>query len=206
MTPREQRRAARARIAGLLREARARVDALPEVQRARRGRARRRALWAALLLLLLLFVRCDCAPEPAPAPEEPAAVVVDAGVKPPTPKQVKRAPSRDRIAASVRPGYEPGAQPSPAWLDDFRLQVAARSPRLAQCFKGTDRPGALRWTVALNAGSGAVSDHVFEPVGLADLSVAQRDCLQRTLSAPGYHVTPGDAQSLPARVSLVIEF
>ena len=91
-------------------------------------------------------------------------------------------------------------------LDDFRLQVAARSPRLALCFKGADRPGALRWNVALNPESGAVSDHVFEPVGAAELSPAQRECMQRTLSSPGYHVTQADRQSLSSRVSLVIEF
>lgn len=206
MTQREQRRAARARLAGILREARARVDAMPEVQQARRRRARRLALLGALLLLLLVFVRCDCAPKPTPAPEEPSAGVVDAGIKTPPPKQVKRAPARDRIASSERPGYDPGAQRSPAWLDDFRLQVAARSPRLALCFTGADRPGALRWNVALNPESGAVSDHVFQPVGLADLTAKQRECLQRALSNPGYHVTQAERQSLPSRVSLVIEF
>lgn len=209
MTARKQRRKARARVDALVREARAQVDAMPLVQQARRRRSQRRALLGALILLLLLFVRCDCAPQPlsAQAPEEVAAEAVDAGVKAPAPALLKRAPTNARITPSVRPGYEAGAQQAPEWLNDFRMQVAARSPRLALCFQGADRPGALRWSVALNPGSGSVSDHVFEPVGVAELSTAQRTCLQRTLSQPGYQVTMQDGvQRLPARVSLVIEF
>jgi hypothetical protein len=213
VTSREQRREARTRVKALVREARAQVDAMPLVQQARRRRsqllAQRRALFGALILLLLLFVRCDCDREPTPAraPGEVAAEVLDAGVKTPAPALLKRAPTKARIDPSVRPGYDPGAQQAPSWLDDFRMQVAARSPRLALCFQGADRPGALRWSVALNPASGSVSDHLFEPVGGADLSTAQLACLQRTLSVPGYRVTTqDDAQSLPARVSLVIEF
>jgi hypothetical protein len=209
VTPREQRREARARIKALVREARAQVDAMPLVQQARRRRSQRRALLGALILLLLIFVRCDCDPQPTPArtPGEVAVEVLDAGVKTPAPALLKRAPTKVRIAPSVRPGYQPGAQQAPSWLDDFRMQVAARSPRLALCFQGADRPGALRWSVALNPASGSVSDHNFEPVGGADLSTAQLTCLQRTLSEPGYRVTIQDGvQSLPARVSLVIEF
>ncbi|APS00767.1 hypothetical protein [Pajaroellobacter abortibovis] len=33
-----------------------------------------------------------------------------------------------------------------------RLQVVARSPRIAQCLIGMDKPGALRWTSFVNPG------------------------------------------------------
>ncbi|WNG58351.1 hypothetical protein F0U59_29125 [Archangium gephyra] len=92
-------------------------------------------------------------------------------------------------------------------MDDFRIQVAARSPRLAQCFSGTERPGALRWTAAVNAASGSVSDHALEPVGTGgELSGKQRDCVQGVLSSPGYRLKPEQKQDLPGRVSIVIEF
>ena len=206
MTPRQRRREVRARFAQLKREAQARVSAMPEVKKARRKRAGRRALWSGLVLLLLLFLRCDCGPGgPALAPEQPLALGVDAGGKQP-PKLVKRKLSQDRLASSARPPWELGAQRSPAWLDDFRLQVAARSPRLAQCFTGADRPGALRWTVALNPENGATSDHLVEPIGAADLSQRQLDCVLKTLSNPGYRIAEADRESVPSRVSLVIEF
>jgi hypothetical protein len=207
VTPRQQRRAARARLAVLKREARARVSAMPEVQRARRKRARRRrALLTALLLLLLLFLRCDCEPGAPSSPEAVVLASVDAGVKAVPPRLVKRKPSTDRLASSARPPWELGAQRGPAWLDDFRMQVAARSPRLALCFTGADRPGALRWNVALNPESGATSDHLVEPIGSADLTGKQRECVLKTLSTPGYRIAEADRESVPSRVSLVIEF
>ena len=76
-----------------------------------------------------------------------------------------RAPGRRRSNRRPRPGYETEAQPPPEWIDEFRLQATARSPRLAQCFEGTDRPGALRWVAALNPETGTVSDQELEPVG-----------------------------------------
>jgi hypothetical protein len=205
-TRREQRRAVRKQLAQLKAEARARVDANPAVQKARRERRARRTLSSAFLLLLLLFLRCDCTGEPAPVDVEPVAEVIDAGVKPKPRVPGKRKPSNDKLASTARPGFEGGKPQSPAWLDDFRMQVAARSPRLALCFKGADRPGALRWNVAVNPESGAVSDHLFEPIGAADLLATQRDCIQKVLSTPGYHVENAEKSSLPTRVSLVIEF
>lgn len=86
------------------------------------------------------------------------------------------------------------------------MQVAARSPRLAQCFKGAERPGALRWDVALNPSSGAVSDQFLETVGAVELSAPQRECVERTLSNPGYHVSALPSEGLPTRVTLMIEF
>lgn len=206
MRLRAQRRAVRARLEQLRRESRARVDALPAIQAARKKRARRRTLASAVLLLLLLFLRCDCEPAPQPEPTATVPAGLDAGSKLPPSKPTKRLASNERLASSARRGYELGAGRSPAWLDDFRMQVAARSPRLALCFQGADRPGALRWSVALNPESGAVSDHLFEPIGAADLTTAQRDCVQKVVSSPVYRVAEADRQSVPGRVSLVIEF
>ena len=93
------------------------------------------------------------------------------------------------MARQPRGKYQNEAQSSPSWLDEFRLQVAARSPRLAECFSGTDRPGALRWTTAVNEESGAVSDHGLELVGTgADLYGKQRECVLAVLSSPGYRL------------------
>jgi len=85
--------------------------------------------------------------------------------------------------------------------------VAARSPRLARCFEGTERPGALRWTASYDPHTGAVADHRFEPVlAGAMLLAAQRECLVGTLASPGYRPTEQAGSSGPLRVSMVLEF
>lgn len=201
---REQRKAARSRVAALKAEARVRVAKLPVVKNARRRRWVRRALTALILLLLLLFIRCDCGPS-AIEPVDVVHVAVDAGIKPITRKKPFK-PHRDTVGSNPRRGWATGTALGPAWLDEFRIQVAARSPRLAQCFTGTGRPGALRWSVALNPESGAVSDHELEPLGAADLSALQQQCLQKTLSTPPYRISPKDRLSVPPRVTLTIEF
>ena len=161
--------------------------------------------------MLLLFIRCDCQPELAtPVAIELAGppvvkprVVTDAGVK--------RKPLVASTEPQPRPGYLGGPRAPPRWIDEFRLAVSARSPRLAQCFTGTDRPGALRWTCSVNPESGAVSDHELEPVGggsefTAWLGTEQRDCVVKVLSNPPYKLTVPKEEALPDRVSLVIEF
>jgi hypothetical protein len=217
MTPRELRRELRQRkkelrrsVALMKRSARERVAQLPVVQREKRRRRIRRVVTIAALLLLAMWVRCDCAPPPPPAPPpEPVVEPVPVEVKPkkPEPPTSKPKAFKDRMERQRRGSYQNEAQTSPSWLDDFRLQVAARSPRLAQCFSGTERPGALRWTAAVNAASGSVSDHALEPVGTGgELSRKQRDCVQGVLSSPGYRLKPEQKQDLPGRVSIVIEF
>jgi hypothetical protein len=205
MSLRARRIEARQRLYALRVAARAKVEAVPAVQAARRRRQRRRRLIAAVVVvLLLLLVRCECGSAQPPPPVARVVESVDAGVT----KAVvgKRRPSVERLKASARPAYDTGTQRSPAWLDDFRMQVAARSPRLASCFQGEERAAALRWTVALNPESGAVSDHVFDAMGSADVSLAQRACVEKALSNPGYRIAEVDRGSVPGRVSLVIEF
>jgi hypothetical protein len=215
MTPRELRRELRRRkkelsrsVELMRRAARERVEQVPAVRREKRRRRIRRAVTIDALLLLAMLVRCECAPSPPVPPPEPV-VEPAPEVKPkkPSPPASKPKALSERMERQRRGSYQNEAQTSPSWLDDFRLQVAARSPRLAQCFSGTERPGALRWTAAVNATSGSVSDHALEFVGTGgDLSGKQRDCVLGVLSSPGYRLKPEQKQDLPGRVSIVIEF
>ena len=198
---REQLRAARAR-------ANAAVDANPALVKARRRRRIRRALTVAALLLLLLFLRCEGPPGQGPAP--------DAATAPkPEPKPLVKVPPKKPVAkkpvvasrAVERPDFDTPARPQAAWLDGFRLQVAARSPRLSRCFIGAERPGALRWTSLVSTGTGAVGSHEFEALGTSvDLTKEQRTCLEAALSNPGYGLEGAPTEGLPQRVSLVLEF
>lgn len=216
MTPREMRRALRARrqelrraLPGLRRQASQRAEQLPGVRRERRRRRTRRALSATVLLLLLCLLRCDCGPEPAPpVPEILVEVEAPAQVtKPVVPAPARRRPLSLKTEPKPRTGYAGEVQAGPSWLDDFRLQVSARSGRLAQCFAGTERPGALRWSTSVNPENGAVSEHELEPVGQSvELGGEQRACVLLALSSPAYRLSEAQQQALPKRISLVIEF
>ncbi len=201
MNRRELRRSVKEARAQL----RARVAQLPAVQQARTRtwRRRRRALLVTLVLLLLLLLsRCQCAVAPPPSPATPALSkppLVPAKVEPPKPLIAK-------VKPQPRPKLATDARPAPSWLDDFRLQVAARSGRLAECVNGSEHPGALRWTASVTPASGAVSQQELEPVGGAVLPPDARTCLQRALSTPPYRLSPDAAEALPPRVTLVIEF
>lgn len=180
----------------------------PAVQKARRRRRLKRIASLALLLLLLLLIRCEGEPgEPvvggapdAGRPEEKAAVT----------KVVPKPPWKKPLIPPKpvpRPDFDTPARLPAAWVDEFRLQVAARSPRLSACFIGTNRPGALRWTTLVSLQTGAVGNHDFEPMGpAADLTRAQLDCLADVLAKPGYRLSGARAEGLPERVSLVLEF
>jgi hypothetical protein len=216
MRPRELRRELRQRqrelrqsLQARSRQVRERVHAIPAVRRERNRRRVRRAVTVALLLLLACLIRCECQqgpPSPPPAKGE-TQETLEAKPKPPVTAPARREPLRAQVKRQPRATYEGEAQAPPNWLEDFRLQVAARSPRLAQCFTGTDRPGALRWTASVNPESGAVSDHEAEPVGPGpELRREQRDCVIRTLSNPPYRLSAKQKQELPTRISLVLEF
>jgi hypothetical protein len=215
MNPRELRQAMRQRRIDLRkslrltgRQARERLDQMPAVRRARARRRLRRALGVALLLLLASLVRCECARPSLPeVPKVEAQGAAEIKVVRPVPTPPRRQPLHAKIEPQARASYQGSARASPAWIDEFRLQVAARSPRLAQCFTGSDRPGTLRWTASVNPQSGAASDHELEPVGAgAELRREQRECVVLALSSPPYKLTAPPEESLPDRVSLVIEF
>ncbi|MFT4623606.1 MAG: hypothetical protein ACI8PZ_002262 [Myxococcota bacterium] len=190
-------------------QAQRRLAAL-RAKRSARGRStkteRRRRWWLLLLLLpLLLCLVPDC---DAPV-EEVVELPVDgaaSGGATAAPVEVPLAPA-PRLDMVPRPAFEaPAPQPLP-WIGAFRMQVAARSPRLAECFVGVARPGQIRWTASVEPGSGVSSDHVLEPMlRSAALSRAERTCVLGVLSNPPYRLDHGDERSTPARVGIVLEF
>lgn len=126
---------------------------------------------------------------------------VEAGVAAPVPRP------DPRLEQVARPRYVPPAPEAPPWLAAFRLQVAARGPRLAACFEGAPRPGSLRWTTALEPGSGRVSDHVLAPTTQSDpLTAAQRACVIGVLETPPYRLEGTHTATTPPRVSIGIAF
>ncbi|HCH65985.1 MAG TPA: hypothetical protein DFR83_24500 [Deltaproteobacteria bacterium] len=187
-----------------------RLRAREQLERRRRSVGERKKsphrwwLLGVILLFLLLLVDCEAEP-PQPLPEPPSigAATVETGTSSPTTPTFPGG----RVPTSARPSMpvpEPDALP---WLASFEMQVAARSPRLAACFEGTRRPGALRWTARVEATTGVVSDHVLEPVLQTEaLSARLRGCLVDVLSAPPYVLRQPDQRSTPPRVRLVIEF
>jgi len=204
---RARRLGARRALTMMRRELRARVRALPADEAARRRRRRRLLAVLAVILLLLLLALRDCECDAAPA-TPPAGTAATAATRAPVRPLPPPPPITGRVERVRRPAF---VEPSPAartWLDDFRLQVAARSPRLADCFRGTDSPGGLRWTCALSPTDGATADHELEPLrGTVAVSKEQRECLVRALASPAYHLQPGPGTpSTPVRVSMVIEF
>lgn len=205
-----QQRASKAAMRTQLDEVKARPEVADAMKRARQKTLRRRlALLVAILILLLLRLDCSCEPAPAP-PVEPI-------VKPPPDPKPK--PRRNRPLRAKKPTFEGkvdksdrGAMeieppPPPSWLGQFRLQVAARSPRLASCFEGNERPGALRWSALVHAKSGKVTESIIEPAFRgATLDAQQSKCLIDGLTASPYNLTePGD-QAAPRRVSIIFEF
>lgn len=177
-------------------------------RREEQRRRRRRWLLLVLLLLLLLLLCCmnDCSCDPLPEGSDPPVVVELVPTDPPeaTPAPAPlegKLPRRDRPQYIVRP-------PQPAtWLDAFRLQVAARSPRLATCFEGRTHPGVLRWTTFVEPHEGRVSQHEIEAMlASANLERKEKDCVIQVLSAPPYDLPTGEERATPTRVGMVIEF
>jgi hypothetical protein len=192
-------------------QVRAKVAEMRARARRRRGEPKKRRsrwwLWLLLILLLLLLARlCCCAEAPVEPPEAPAVSVEVEPGGPPAPPPPAPEPN-PKIHKLDRPTY---ANPAPEvlpWVAAFRLQVAARSLRLAQCFVGAPRPGALKWTASVDPGSGRVSDHVLEPALSSDaLTSEQKTCVIGVLSDPPYKLEGGMDRSTPPRVSVAIEF
>ena len=196
----------RAQLARARRGARGRVDGIDLVRRARRRKRVKQAVGLAILVALLLMIRCDCGLAPLEAPGDPGPVA-DSGVKLARASAPPPTAMGGRVTRQPRAAFTAKAQEVASWLDEFRLQVAARSPRLAQCFTGAGRPGALRWSVALNPSSGAVFDHQLELVGAEPgIEEGQRACVEQVLSSPVYALTAAPDDALARRVSVVIEF
>lgn len=200
-------RPSKAELQAKMADKRAALEARREQAKARREGGRkaekkRRPWWLlVLLLLLLLFFWRDCrctevpAGEAEPVPAEP----VETEPEVPLPG--------GRVKRVDRPAIAPMPQQKLPWIASFRMQVAARSPRLARCFEGTERPGRLKWTTSVEPVEGHVSEHELEPVLMsADLTRTQRTCLLEVLSDPPYSLDPGEAPATPSRVGIAIEF
>lgn len=187
----------------------ARRAALQARLRAAKRPERRRPWWLLLVVLLLLVLAwlCCCS---GPV-EEVVEVVVEPApaAGPPTPTPPPEPPPEalgGRVERRDRPGFTPPAPDVLPWLATFRLQVTARSPRLAQCFVGVARPGRLKWTAEVEPTSGRVSDHTLESTLSSDpLTAEQRACVLAALSEPPYDL-PADGRATPSRVGIAIEF
>jgi hypothetical protein len=202
----------------LARELRARRQDLRRALRVRRQAARaalpprrRRRWWRAvvllLLLLLLLLLRdCSCSEPQAPPSSAAQAPVEPVVVEPPRDPAASVLP-RGRIAHRVRPSFVSEPMDPVPWLAAYRLQVSARSPRLAECFVGAPRPGTLMWTASVEPSQGRISDQTLEPTLLSDaLTRQQRGCVFDVLSDPPYQLESDGERSTPVRVGMAIEF
>ncbi|MCB9521790.1 MAG: hypothetical protein H6702_00240 [Myxococcales bacterium] len=226
MTPKEARRALKARRKALKHQLNQQLAQARRARAAQRRRAsrQRRLVWRlillALLLLLYLCLRgCDCECDPGgpfgprrgvPAardagPDAAPALAPDMGPPPSRPRPRRRL--KARTPAVERPAFHNARPPVEGWLAALRLQVAARGPRMSRCFEGSEAPGALRWTARVDVARGTVADHDFEPV-LAGALITEplRRCLVGVLSAPPFRLPPPDAPGPPAQVSILIEF
>ncbi|MFZ9521304.1 MAG: hypothetical protein ACO3A4_12585 [Silvanigrellaceae bacterium] len=179
------------------------------------SRRRRRTLFfiGAALIIILLSMRCSCS-QPSVLPPAPSVLKSPTAKLEPAAKPFEKKAVEGRIRGVRRDAFAAGDANKPTWFETFRRQVLARSPRLAECFKGASVPGGVRWTVRFNTQTGEVSDHALEFVGAeGSLPAIQQSCLVEVLSQPGYApLDPrewGGKGNIPKQavpVSLVIEF
>ncbi len=205
---RAERRALRERLRERVAAQRNHPALATALARRRKRRQRALAIAACILLLLLALMRCECDPPPPPAPvvTEPVTAPLIGNTTPAPPKKPKRA-LKGTIEASDRGAMAVEPTEAPAWLQQFRLQVAARSPKLAACFNGAERPGALRWSALVHAQSGRVSESVVEPVFRGvELDQEQHDCLVARLTETPFKLDEPSPQAAARRVSLIFEF
>ncbi|MGQ0505951.1 MAG: hypothetical protein ACT4TC_11615 [Myxococcaceae bacterium] len=196
-------KALRRQLPALRRRARERVQQLPQVRQAKRRKRWKLFATTALLILIACLAQCDCGHHAtSTAQVAPASIVAPPKHPVPAPRRRVRA----RTDPHARPGFATADSTTPPWLEQFHMQVAARSTRLAECFDGAERPGALRWATFVNGDTGKISESELEAMGAgADVSQSQKTCLLKALADPPYRLdSPNEA--LPRRVSLVIEF
>lgn len=204
---RERLRADLARRMADARSQRTGSPRLAELQAARRRRRAWRLLVVAVLVGVLVMLcsgvlRCDPPPAapltPVPPADEAVAGPEEAGAG---------GAGVPRLAPRPRPRFPALEPPEVPWLEAFRLQVAARGPRLAACFVGADHPGTLRWTAAVEPLSGRVSRAEVVPLlDSAALSRAQEACVLGVLADPVYRLEGGGDQGAPTKLSIVLEF
>ena len=164
------------------------------------------ALSLLALLLALISKECNCETQQrtsAPVPAPPFTK----SPKPSQPKTKTRAQPKGRLETRIRPTYK-SLPPKPQhWVANFKLQVAARSPRLATCFEGSEQPGALKWIATIAPAQGEVLNQDFETfLGAIEISKQQRACLEQVLKSPAYRLPKAKANSPSSRIGIVIEF
>ena len=161
-------------------------------------------LLLAILLLLLLLIRCDCT-EVMPRPPVPQIADVWGKGKAKAPVKVtRRKRPKGKVKKQVRDAMVPKRLPPPKWLPQFRMQVSSRD--VSSCFNESEKPGALRWSVMVQASEGRVFDSELEPVFRKnELGAAQRDCVIKILSKDRYRLDE-EKEAIPRRISIVFEF
>ena len=207
----EERNKARAQSVASAQTARAqeveqRRVAMRERVQAKKPRRRRdysRGFLLAVIALLLLLLLRDCE-EAEPEVEAPTLARPSATIMPELPP-APSVPAPDLVTRE-RPPIPPPPVKVPPWVIGFRMQVSARSPRLARCFEGMERPGRIKWTASVEPISGQVSDQVVETqLRSGDLSSRERACVTEVLSSPDYRISAPD-ETAPTRISVVLEF
>ncbi len=154
-----------------------------------------------LLGLVLSLQGCVRMHEPLRGLNQP--VVLD-------PREPNFSGTRLTVVCNPTPTLEPAEAPTHSWLGDFHLQVAARSPRLAACFRGVAESDALQWSAGVESLSGTVVEGTVTPLSeTAPLTWAEQDCVQDVFATPAYTLSAGpdpEGRSLPTRVRLLLEF
>lgn len=201
--------AQRAKREGVLAKLRSQLErrratpAKPRVEQDRRAWA----LVGLLLLVVLVLLLRDCREEEPPTPLVCEALPCVPETGPAEAAAPAPAPLTGHVDRRDRPEFAGRTPETPPWIASFRMQVAARGPRLAECFVGTGKPGQLKWTTSVEPGAGTVSDDTLEPMlSTADLTRAERECVLGVLADPAYHLEAGGEDVTPSRVGLVIEF
>lgn len=206
-----RRKRERARLRAKRHALRQRLRKRREAVTARRKPSKRRRWWPWVLVLLAIALLLCMGPCNADLVDDPP-IVAEAATGPGAPMEPSPPPleplADGRVSRQHRPEYRSGPPPTLPWLPAFRMQVAARSPRLAECFVGAEQPGKLKWTAAVDPVEGRVADHILEPtVQNTELTSFQRGCVLQVLVQPPYRLEAGeDSPSTPSRVSIVIEF
>lgn len=220
--PKFDRNAARKAVGERFAKLKESLEQAQEINRQRREKlfpkkatkGRHRATLIFLLVVAVLFIaRCSCTPPEHPQTQAPPQPL---GSKAPVFRSGRPALSNAQQGqeGELRRGeFTARDQGAPEWFEVLRRQVLARSPRLADCFKGAERGGGVRWSATFNPVTGRVSDHSLLLINTTvTLLEEQESCLIDVLSSPQYAPVVGESggssrlPSQPLQIHMVIEF
>ena len=155
------------------------------------------------LTMSLLNPCAGPAPSPPPCQEASDSVATEAVVDE---AAAESPPDVDRLHRQPRPDFPTPIPDEVQWLSSYQLQVAARSPRIAACFEGTEGPIDLRWTATIDPQTGRVTERELVPTLPArGLTAREKDCTLQALSDPEYSLDFGTAAPESRRISIVLE-